>query len=82
MRKQRFKNMRLFLKLMLLFKIYSHHKFTAEAIENNNVLGGFGECQVGDGTVFNDQIPKNETVDSLLERPKRPARLLPIKIIR
>jgi len=74
--------MRLFLKLILLFKIYSHPKFIAEAIEKNNVLGGFGKCQVGDGTVLNDQIIKNETGDSVLERQKRPARLLPLKFIR
>ena len=79
MKKQRFKNIRLFLKLMLFFKIYSHHKFTAEAIENN--LGGFGKCQVGDGTDLNDQISINETSDSVLERPKRPARLLPLRMI-
>ena len=81
MRKLRFKNIRLFLKIMLLFKIYSHHKFTVEAIENNNFLQGFGKCKVGEGAVLNDQIPKNETDDGVLERSKRPARLLPLRMI-
>ncbi len=81
MRKQRFKNIRLFLKLIMLFKIYSHHKFTVEAIENNNFLQGFGKCKVGEGAVLNDEISTNVTGESVLERSKRPARLLPLRMI-
>ena len=82
MRKLRFKNIRLFLKLTLILNIYFHYKFTAvEAIENNNFREDFGKSQVCDGAVLNDQISKNETGDSVLERPKRPARLLPLRMI-
>ena len=82
MGKQRFKTIRLFLKLMLLFQIYSHHCFKAEATENN-FPESFDESKVGEETVLNDQISDKDTGLSVVaERPKRPARLLPLKILR
>jgi len=78
MGKQRFKTIKLFLKLMLLFQIYSHHKFEAEATQNP-ILKNCDEC---DGTAgLNNPISDNETLNSVLNRPKRPARLLPLKMI-
>ena len=79
MRKQRFKTTRLLLKLMLLLQIYSHHKFTFAEATENNFSANFDKCKVGDETGSNDQI--SETEESVLERPKRPARLLPLKMI-
>ena len=71
MRKQGFKTTRLFLKLMLLFQIYSHHCFKAEATENK-CPRSFNESKASE---------EPDTGLSLDERPKRPARLLPLKII-
>ena len=81
MRKQRFKTTRLLLKLMLLLQIYSHHKFTFAEATENNFPENFDKCKVGDQTGSNDQISNTETKESILERPKRPARLLPLKMI-
>ncbi len=75
MRKQRFKTLNLFLKLMLLFQIYSHHQFEAEATENAK------NCDECEGTGLNNPISKNETLNSVFDRPKRPARLLPLRMI-
>lgn len=81
MRKQRFKTIRLFLKLTLLFQIYSHHSFKAEATENN-IPESFDEGTVGEETVLNDQIAdKNTGLSVVAERQKRPARLIPFKIL-
>ena len=66
---------------MLLFQIYSHHKFTFAEATENNFSENFDKCKVGDETGSNDQISETETEESVLERPKRPARLLPLKMI-
>ena len=79
MGKRHFKSIRLFLKFILLFLIYLHHKF-AEASEND-FPESIAKCEVRVGTGFNDQRTKNETDDSALERPIRPARLLPLRMI-
>ena len=76
MGKQRFKMIKLFLKLLLLFQIYSHHTFPAEATQNPIPKS----CDATSG--LNDRISENETADSNLDRPKRPARLLPLRIIK
>ena len=81
MRKQRFKTIRLFLKLMLLFQIYSHHCFKAEAT-GNSFTEIWDECKYGEQADLNDKIPDKDTGLSVVERPKRPARLLPLKIVR
>jgi len=65
---------------MLLFQIYSHHCFKAEATENN-FPGSF--VNVGEETVLNNKISDKDTGSSVVaERPKRPVRLLPIQILR
>ena len=72
MGKQRFKTIKLFLKLMLLFQIYSHNKFLAE-----------GKYEVGNGAGadLKTKFSEKETEVDLLDRPKRPARLLPLRMI-
>ena len=78
MGKGSFKTIKLLLKLMLLFQIYPHHKFEVEAAQNYIPKS----CDEGDGTVgLNNQISENEAVNNLLDRPKRPARLLPLRMI-
>ena len=69
MGKHRFKTIRLFLKLILIFQIYSHHCFKAEATENK-CPRSFNESKASE---------EPDTGLSLDERPKRPARLLPLK---
>ena len=82
MRKQRFKTAKLFLKLLLLFQIYSHHCFKAETTERS-FSESVDKVKVGEETVLNDQISYKETGLSVShERLKRPARLLPLKILR
>jgi len=78
MGKRRFKTIKLLLKLMLLFQIYSHHKFEVEATQNS-IHNSSEEC---DGTVgLNNQIFEHKAMDSVLDRPnKRPARLLPLRM--
>ena len=77
MGKRRFKTIKLLLKLILLFQIYSHHKFEVEAV-HNFVPKSCDEC---DGTSgLNNQIFENKAMDSVLDRPKRPARLLPLRM--
>jgi len=77
MGKRRFKTIKLFLKLILLFQIYSRHKFGEEATQNP--IPQNDEC---DGTVgLNNSLSENETLNSVLDRPKRPARLLPLRTI-
>ena len=76
MRELRFNTISLFLKLMLLVQIYSHRcYFKAEATEIN-VSEGFDKTKVGNKTGLNDHI------SDAAKRPERPARLLPLKIIR
>lgn len=77
MKKQRFKVIKLFLKSMLLFQIYCHHAFTAAATQNP-IPESCDEC---DATNFNIPISKIETADSVFDRPQRPARLLPLRMI-
>jgi len=64
MGKQRFKTLKLFFKLVLLFQIYSqhHHKFAVEA----NLIS------------LNNRSSEKEARHHLLDRPKRPFRLLPL----
>jgi len=81
MERQRFNKIRLFLRLMLLFQIYSHHCFKAEATENH-FPETFDERKIAEKTVLNDQIFEDDTGSSVIsERGKRPARLLPLKIL-
>ena len=81
MRKQRFKTIRLFLKLMLLFQIYSHHCYKAEATAGS-FPARFDKGKVSEETGLNDQISDTDTSgSSTSDRPKRPARLLPLRII-
>ena len=82
MRKKHFKTIRLLLKLMLLLQIYSYHKFAVAEATGNKFPENFDQSKVEDQTGSNDQIPETETEENVLERPKRPARLLPLKIIR
>jgi len=78
MGKRRFKTIKLLFKLILLVPIYSHHKFEVEAAQNP-ILKSCDEC---DGTSgLNNQISENKAVDNVLDRPKRPARLLPLRMI-
>jgi len=82
MRKRGFKTIRLFLKLILLFQIYSHHCFKAEETEII-FTESFDKVKLGEETVLNDQISDKDTGLSVVaERPKRPARLIPLKILR
>lgn len=81
MRKQRFKTIRLFLKLILFFQTYSHHCLRAAATENQ-FPESFNKGKVGEETRLNDQISGEDTRSSVVERPIRPVRLLPMKIIR
>ena len=79
--RKRFKTTRLFLKLTLLFKIYCDLCFKAEATENNLTIS-FHEDKVGEESNLFDQIPDKDTgLPDVAERPKRPVRLLPFKII-
>jgi len=66
---------------MLLFQIYSHHCFKAEATENN-FPENFDKGKVGKETGLNDQVSDKDTGLSVAERPKRPFRLLPLNIDR
>lgn len=83
MRETRFKSLRLFLKLLLFFQIYSHHKFGAEAKENSIILKKINAIKVHDGGGIgsNGKIFKKEIEEDFSEREKRPARLLPFNII-
>jgi len=73
MRKQRFKTIKLFLKLIILFQIYSYHTFLAEATQNSIPKS----CD--EGEVGGEREMKKD--DSVLDRPKKPARLLPLRMI-
>jgi len=73
MGKERFKTIKLFLKLMLLFQIYSHHTFPAEAMPNS-IPKSCDEYEVADET-------GTKTEDIVFDRPKKPARLLPLRMI-
>jgi len=80
MGKRRFKTktIKLLLKLMLLFQIYSHHTFEVEAAQKSI----YNICDQCDGTEgLNNQISEHKAMDSVLDRPKRPARLLPLRMI-
>ena len=77
MGKGSFKTIKLLLKLMLLFQFYSHHKFEVEEAQNYIQKS----CDEGGGSSgLNNQISENEAVNNLLDRPKRPARLLPLRM--
>ncbi len=78
MGKQRFKTIKLFLKLILLFQFYSHHKFEAEATQSP-VSKSCDECDETAG--LNNPISEKKTENGVLDRPKRPARLIPMRII-
>ena len=83
MGKIRFKTARLFLKLLIFCNIYSHHKFEADPKENPFIFESFNGIKAGNvgGAGSNDQIFEKEIEDDVLEREKRPARLLPLKMI-
>ena len=78
MGKGRFKTIKLLLKLILLFQIYSHHKFEVEATKNS-IPKSCDKCDGSSGLI--NQISENKAVDNVLDRPKRPARLLPLRMI-
>lgn len=80
MGKQCFKAIRLFLKIVLLAQIYSLHCFKAESTENQ-FPESFHESKVSEETGFNEQISDKDTGLSVNERPERPARLLPLKML-
>ena len=80
MRKQRFKIFKLFLRLFLLFQIYSLHCLKAESTENS-FTESFDKCKYGEETGVNDHIYDKDTESSVVERPKRPARLLPLRML-
>ena len=77
MRKQRFKTIKLFLKLQIFFQIHRHHTFTAGATPNPLP----NTCNERNGSAFYNPISENETDDSVLHRSKRPARLLPLRTL-
>ena len=77
MRKQSFKTIKLFIKFILLFQLYSNIDFEAEATQNPITKSR----DESDGACLNDRTPENKMVDSDLDRPKRPARLLPLRMI-
>ena len=81
--KTRFKNVRLFLKLLLFCQIYAHHKFEADAKENPFIFESFDGIKADNvgGIGSNDQISETEIEDDVMEREKRLARLLPLKMI-
>jgi len=79
MGKRRFKTIKLLFKLILLFQIYSHHKFEVEAAQNS-ISKSCDECDGASG--LNNPISENKAVDNVLDRPKRPARLIPLKMLR
>jgi len=79
MGKRRFKTIKLLFKLIIFVQIYSHHKLEVEAAQNS-IPKSCDEC---DGTSgLNNQISENKAVDSVLDRPKRPARLIPLRMLR
>ena len=80
MRKRNLKTVRLFLKCLLLFQIYSHHRFKAEATEKNYPQS-FDKGKFSDEAVLNGQMSDKDTRLNDIERPKRPARLLPLRMI-
>jgi len=65
-------------KLMLLYQIYSHHKFEVDAAQNYIPKNCDDECDGSSG--LNNQIFENKAVYTVLDRPKRPARLLPLRM--
>ena len=77
---QLFKMITLLFKLMVLIHIYSHLKIIAEA-SGKNYFESIEKCEVGVETGLKNKMTKNETNDIVLERPIRPARLLPLRII-
>ena len=80
MSEQRFNTISLFLNLILLVQIFSHCCFKAEATETN-VSESFDKTKVGNKTGLNDHISDKDAGLIVIERPKRPARLLPLKMI-
>jgi len=78
MGKGRFKTIKLLLKLILIFQIYSYHKFEVEATKNYIPKS----CDKCDGSAgLNKQISEKKAVDNVLDRSKRPARLLPLRML-
>lgn len=84
MGKIRLKCVRFFLKLLLLFQIYVHHKFEAEAkhatqfiLKNSDGIKAYDGVRKGS----NNQILEKEIGDADLELRKRSARFLPLKLI-
>ena len=65
---------------MLLFQIYFYHCFKGKVTENK-FPESFDEDKIDEETVLNDQISDKNTGLSVGKRPKRPARLIPLKIL-
>ncbi len=78
--KQRFKTIRLFLRLILFSQIYSLHCLKDEVTENN-LTESFVKDKVGEETALNYQISSKDTELNVGERPERPARLQPLRMI-
>lgn len=78
MEKQRFKNIRLFFKLMLLYEIYLLHTFTAAEASETFFSVSF---EVYTATAMKEEITKTETDEESVLGHKRPARLLPLRMI-
>ena len=67
---------------MLLFQIYFYHCFKGKVTENK-FPESFDEDKIDEETVLNDQISdKNTGLSVVVERQKRPVRLIPLKILR
>jgi len=79
MGKGHFKTIKLLLKLILLFQIYSHHKFEVEATKNYIPIRSCDKSNRSAG--LNNRIFEKKAVDNVLDRPKRPARLLPLRML-
>jgi len=69
---------------MLVFQIYYHLEFEAEATENHFIPNSFDGIKADDGYVSgsNEKIFEKEIGgDDVFQRQKRPYRLLPLKMI-
>jgi len=78
MGKRRFKTIKLLFKLILLVQIYSYHKFEVEAAQSS-IQKSCSKCDGSSG--LNNQISENKAIEYDIDRPKRPARLLPLRMI-
>ncbi len=83
MGKRHLKNVRLLLRLTLLFLLYCHLTFTAEATQNE-FHPSDDKSEVGAETNLNNSITDDVAASAnhhIQERQKRPARLLQLRMI-